>query len=89
MQYPISDKYTKLWQAMQKAGMPRTLDEAVARVKNSTPASGFAYIGDATDIRYMEMINCDLQVVGEEFSRKPYALAVQQGSPLKDDFNNA
>nr|CAD7204220.1 unnamed protein product [Timema douglasi] len=28
-------------------------------------------------------------MVGEEFSRKPYAIAVQQGSPLKDQFNNA
>ena len=45
--------------------------------------------GDATDIRYQELVNCDLQMVGEEFSRKPYALAVQQGSPLKDQFNDA
>lgn len=45
--------------------------------------------GDATDIRYQIMINCDLQMVGDEFSRKPYAIAVQQGSPLKDQFNNA
>lgn len=45
--------------------------------------------GDATDIRYQVMINCDLQMVGDEFSRKPYAIAVQQGSPLKDQFNNA
>lgn len=35
------------------------------------------------------MIDCDLQMVGDEFSRKPYAIAVQQGSPLKDQFNNA
>lgn len=46
-------------------------------------------LGDATDIRYQAMINCDLQMVGDEFSRKPYAIAVQQGSPLKDQFNNA
>jgi len=45
--------------------------------------------GDATDIRYLTLTNCDLQMVGEEFSRKPYAIAVQQGSPLKDQFNNA
>lgn len=51
--------------------------------------SGFAYLGDATDIRYLTMTSCDLQMVGEEFSRKPYAIAVQQGSPLKDQFNNA
>ena len=45
--------------------------------------------GDATDIRYQTLTNCDLQMVGEEFSRKPYALAVQQGSPMKDQLNDA
>ena len=45
-------------------------------------------LGDATDIRYQTLTNCDLQMVGEEFSRKPYALAVQQGSPLKDQLND-
>ncbi|XP_075152081.1 ionotropic receptor 25a [Haematobia irritans] len=87
--YPVSDKYTKMWQAMQEAQLPANLDEAVARVRNSTTATGFAFLGDATDIRYLVMTNCDLQVVGEEFSRKPYAIAVQQGSHLKDQFNNA
>lgn len=87
--YPVSDKYTKMWQAMQEAQLPLTLEDAVARVRNSTTATGFAFLGDATDIRYLVMTNCDLQVVGEEFSRKPYAIAVQQGSHLKDQFNNA
>lgn len=57
--------------------------------RNSTSAAGFAFLGDATDIRYQVLTSCDLQMVGEEFSRKPYAVAVQQGSPLKDQFNNA
>lgn len=47
------------------------------------------YIGDATDIKYQVLTNCEFQMVGDEFSRKPYAIAVQQGSPLKDQFNNA
>ncbi|KAJ1526273.1 hypothetical protein ONE63_009427 [Megalurothrips usitatus] len=88
--YPVGDKYTKMWQAMQDAKMPKDLEDAVARVRKSESSSdGFAYLGDATDIRYLSLTNCDLQMVGEEFSRKPYAIAVQQGSPLKDQFNNA
>ncbi|CAG9835987.1 unnamed protein product [Diabrotica balteata] len=88
--YPVSDKYTKMWQAMKEAGLPNTLDEAVGRVRSSKSSSeGFAYLGDATDIRYLEITNCDLTTVGEEFSRKPYAIGVQQGSPLKDQFNTA
>ncbi|EEB10703.1 glutamate receptor, putative [Pediculus humanus corporis] len=88
--YPVSDKYTKMWQAMKEAGLPQTFDEALERVKNSTSSSeGFAFLGDATDIRYQFLTTCDFQIVGEEFSRKPYGIAVQQGSPLKDQFNNA
>ncbi|XP_050678788.1 ionotropic receptor 25a isoform X1 [Leptidea sinapis] len=88
--YPVSDKYTKMWQAMQEAGLPNSVEEAVERVRSSKSSSeGFAWLGDATDIRYHVLTSCDLQMVGDEFSRKPYAIAVQQGSPLKDQFNNA
>lgn len=88
--YPVSDKYTKMWQAMKESGLPNTLDEAVARVRASKSSSeGFAFLGDATDVKFLELTTCNLQMVGEEFSRKPYAIAVQQGSPLKDQFNTA
>jgi len=88
--YPVSDKYTKIWQSMKEAGLPPTFDDALKRVRASpTSSEGFAFLGDATDIRYQTYTNCDLQMVGDEFSRKPYALAVQQGSPLKDQFNDA
>jgi len=88
--YPVSDKYTKIWQSMQEANLPVTFEDALARVRASKSSSeGFAFLGDATDIKYQTITNCDLQEVGDEFSRKPYALAVQQGSPLKDQFNDA
>ncbi|XP_031337563.1 ionotropic receptor 25a-like [Photinus pyralis] len=89
-EYPISDRYTKMWQTMQDSRLLKTLDEAVAKVRTSrTQNEGYAYIGDASDIKYLEMTACDLQKVGDEFSKKPYALAVQQGSPLKDQLNSA
>nr|QZH55075.1 ionotropic receptor 25a [Achelura yunnanensis] len=88
--YPVSDKYSKMWQAMKEAGLPNSVDEAVQRVRDSKSSSeGFAWLGDATDVRYQVLTSCDLQMVGDEFSRKPYAIAVQQGSPLRDQFNNA
>nr|CAD7262763.1 unnamed protein product [Timema shepardi] len=88
--YPVSDKYTKIWQAMKEAMFPNSMEQALERVRESKSSSeGYAFLGDATDIRYEVLTNCDLQMVGEEFSRKPYAIAVQQGSPLKDQFNNA
>nr|WHO17342.1 ionotropic receptor 25a-like protein [Matsumurasca onukii] len=79
-----------MWAAMEEAGFPQTLEEAVDRVLASTSSSeGFAFLGDAIDIKYQSYINCELQMVGDEFSRKPFAIAVQQGSPLKDSLNNA
>ncbi|KAK4002516.1 hypothetical protein OUZ56_004340 [Daphnia magna] len=89
--YPVSDKYTKIWQSMQDAALPQTFEEALTRVRasNAENNDGFAFLGDATDIRYQVLVNCDLQMVGEEFSRKPYAVAVQEGSPLRDLLNDA
>jgi ionotropic glutamate receptor len=44
--YPVSDKYTKIWQAMREAKCPDTLDDAVDRVRRSKSSSeGFAYVG--------------------------------------------
>lgn len=44
--YPVSDKYTKMWQAMKEAGLPNTLEEAVERVRKSRSSSeGFAFLG--------------------------------------------
>lgn len=89
--YPVSDKYTKMFQAMKEAGFPADINEALRRVRREGQYANneFAFIGDASSIKYLAMINCDLIQVGEEFSRKPYAIAVQQGSSLKDQFNNA
>lgn len=87
-EYPLANKYTRIWQHIQETpNRPRTLDEAVQRVRNSTASAGFAYLGDAADIQYLALEHCDLRMVGEEFSRKPYAMAVQQGSPLKESFD--
>uniref|UniRef100_A0ABM1IVT1 Glutamate receptor ionotropic, kainate 2 n=1 Tax=Polistes dominula TaxID=743375 RepID=A0ABM1IVT1_POLDO len=88
-EYPVSDKYTKMFQAMKEANFPATVDEAIRRVLRLDSNNEFAYIADASTIKYLAMTNCDVTQVGEEFSRKPYAIAVQQGSPLKDQFNNA
>ncbi|KAK2587124.1 hypothetical protein KPH14_002886 [Odynerus spinipes] len=88
-EYPVSDKYTKMFQAMKEAEFPANEEQAIRRVLRLDSSNEFAFIGDASTIKYLSMTNCDLMQVGEEFSRKPYAIAVQQGSPLKDQFNNA
>lgn len=86
--YPVSDKFTNMWAAMKESGFPKTLEEAKNRIKNPPSGQEFAFIGDATQNKYAANIDCDLWEVGEEFSRKPYALAVQEGSPLKNQLSS-
>ena len=44
--YPVSDKYTKMWQSMQEAGLPANFQEALDRVRSSSSSSeGYAYLG--------------------------------------------
>ena len=47
--------------------------------------------GDATDIRYLELTNCDVEEVeDQEFMSRPYAFAVQKGNEdLRDALSNA
>ena len=37
--YPVSDKYTKMWQSMQEAGLPEKLEDAKQRVRDSKSSS--------------------------------------------------
>lgn len=86
--YPIDDKYTKMWKAIKKNGMPNSVPDAVNRVLASTPFGGFAFIGDATDVRYHALQHCDLQKLDDEFSKKPYAIGLPPRSPLKEKFDS-
>ncbi|KAK3096044.1 hypothetical protein FSP39_022435 [Pinctada imbricata] len=83
--YPVSNKYTRLWKTMKQTGFPNSLEEAKRRIATEN----FAYIGDAEGNRYQALTNCSLWAVGEPFSRKPFAFAVQEGSPLRSDLSNA
>lgn len=50
--YPVSDKYTKIWSNMKDTGLPENMDESLAKVRDSpTQSEGFALIADATDVR--------------------------------------
>ncbi|GMT10595.1 hypothetical protein PFISCL1PPCAC_1892, partial [Pristionchus fissidentatus] len=84
--YPVSDRYTNMWRYMQECQLPESIDEAIHRVL--TTPDGFAYIGDATEIKYATLTNCNLQQIGMEFSRKPFAMALHAGHPLKNNISN-
>uniref|UniRef100_A0A183C949 Glutamate receptor ionotropic, kainate 2 n=1 Tax=Globodera pallida TaxID=36090 RepID=A0A183C949_GLOPA len=83
--YPVSDKFTNMWRFMQESTLPESVDKAIQRVLESE--KGFAFIADAMEIKYAILTNCRLQQVGTEFSRKPYAIAVQTGHVLKESLS--
>ncbi|OWF55104.1 ionotropic receptor 25a-like [Mizuhopecten yessoensis] len=83
--YPVSNKYTKLWETMKGHGFSNTLEESIEQVMSGE----YAYIGDAAENKYQTLTNCEVEAVGEEFSRKPFAFAVQDGSPLRSEISNA
>lgn len=45
--YPVSDKFTKMWQAMQENSPPKAFDDAIKRVrgKDGKTNDGFAFLG--------------------------------------------
>ena len=44
--YPVSDRYTKMWQSMIESGLPATFEEALERVRASPSSSeGYAFLG--------------------------------------------
>ncbi|KAI6238911.1 Protein CBR-GLR-7 [Aphelenchoides fujianensis] len=90
--YPVSDKYTNMWRFMQESVLPANASEAIERVMRRTENgrdNSFAFIGDAMMIKYATLTNCKLQQIGQEFSRKPYGLAVQKGSRLKSEISTS
>ena len=50
--YPVSDKYTKMWQNMKNTGLYKNMTHALEMVRKSpTKKQGNALIVDATDAR--------------------------------------
>ncbi|KAI6220068.1 Protein CBR-GLR-7 [Aphelenchoides fujianensis] len=96
--YPVSDKYTNMWRFMQESVLPANASEAIERVMRRTEngrdnsnkwVACTRRLGDAMMIKYATLTNCKLQQIGQEFSRKPYGLAVQKGSRLKSEISTS
>lgn len=88
--YPISDKFTKIWAQIQQVGMPPDAKSGIARVKNSNLDDGFALLADANMVKHAVMTDCSFKAVGDEFSRKPIALGLRKGNDqFRDDLSYA
>ncbi|XP_053406688.1 ionotropic receptor 25a-like [Mercenaria mercenaria] len=79
--YPVSEQFTKLISRMYN---PNTTSEAMDMVRRGE----LALIDDRSRNRYQVLTDCNVEEIGEEFSRKPFAFAVTQGSPLRAQMSN-
>ncbi|KAL4231608.1 hypothetical protein ACF0H5_009188 [Mactra antiquata] len=79
--YPVSEQFTKLKSRMT---VPNSTHQALTMVRKAE----FALIADRSRNRYQVLTDCEVEEIGEEFSRKPFAFAVTQGSPLRAQISN-
>ncbi|XP_076046032.1 ionotropic receptor 8a isoform X2 [Oratosquilla oratoria] len=86
--YPIKEQYTHILQVIEDSKPVLTASEGLARVEANDKGE-FAFIHDASEIRYEVYHNCKLTEVGEPFAEQPYAIAVQQGSHLQDEISRS
>ncbi|XP_014235699.1 ionotropic receptor 25a-like [Trichogramma pretiosum] len=86
-EYPLSDKFIRIFAALKQHGLLKSFDEAIERLE--APQSKFAFITEATDVKYRALTDCQYKEIGPEFAKKPYAIALQKNSNLTQAFNNA
>uniref|UniRef100_A0ABD2WDN8 Ionotropic glutamate receptor C-terminal domain-containing protein n=1 Tax=Trichogramma kaykai TaxID=54128 RepID=A0ABD2WDN8_9HYME len=85
-EYPLSDKFIRIFAALKQHGLLKSFDEAIERLE--APQSKFAFITEATDVKYRALTDCQYKEIGPEFAKKPYAIALQKNSNLTQAFNN-
>lgn len=79
--YPIKEQYGEILQAIDLSIPVINASEGFKMVLAHLNAD-FAFIHDASEIKYEISQSCDLIEVGEVFAEQPYAVAIQQGSQL-------
>jgi len=86
--YPVREQYTHLLKVIKQTGPFKTPEEGFQRVDEALMGD-FAFIHDASEIRYQFYQNCNFTEIGEPFAEQPLAVAVQQGSHLQKEISRA
>lgn len=84
-EYPLSDKFIKIYSAIQHNNMVNDFSEALEKFNEKD--SKFSLITEATDARYLALTDCRFRELGPEFSKKPLAIALPKDSIWTYKFN--
>ncbi|XP_069125667.1 ionotropic receptor 25a-like [Argopecten irradians] len=76
--YPLGDKYIKLWESIQKTGYVVNTEEGIAKVLEGK----FVLFHETPMIKFEMSRRCGLLSVGSMFSAKPYAFVLPHNSPI-------
>ena len=82
--YPLSDKYSRVWESMQRTGFIKDLEAGIGNVFEGS----YALFLETPVIKYIMGQRCGLRTAGGVFSLKPYAFVLPQNSPLKEAISN-
>ncbi len=86
--YPVREQYTHILKVIRQSILVKSPEEGFSRVEKATQGD-FAFIHDASEVRYQYYKNCNFTEVGEPFAEQPLAVAVQQGSHLQKEISKA
>ncbi len=84
--YPVREQYTHILKIIEQNKPVETAEDGYERVEAATDGN-FAFIHDASEVRYQYYQNCNFTEVGEPFAEQPLAVAVQQGSHLQKEIS--
>ncbi len=84
--YPVKEQYTHILKMIEQTGPVASPDIGYQQVEAATNGT-FAFIHDASEVRYQYYKNCNFLEVGEPFAEQPLAIAVQQGSHLQRELS--
>ncbi|XP_058796221.1 ionotropic receptor 25a-like [Phymastichus coffea] len=86
-EYPLSDKFIKIYSAVQHNNMVLNLSQALAKFAEEN--SRFSLITETIDVQYQVLMDCRFREIGPEFSKKPLAIALPKNSIWTKRFNDA
>ena len=86
-EYPLNNVYTILSNNMKVDGYLNTTAEGIQRVLDAKSDEKFAFFTEYPTALYATKKYCNLEIVGKQFSTRPYSLGVTKNSWLKKELN--
>lgn len=79
-EYPLSNTFTTLLKRIKSVGYLNNTRDGIDRIMNAPDDSPFALISEYPIALYETNLNCELQLIGNQFSNRPYSMALRKTS---------